>query len=262
MSSCSSRLYHLIPTADNPRPCLSSSSLGFIILLLSFAVSKRYVWNVASILGTIIAGLSTAMYAFLIRMGNARTTNHPYNRTHSPQPSLSINWPLQPTTPTPAASIFDNGEAPVETVQGRTPGPEEELTRQQMLGLLSRDNPARASFSSLSSTYRIDLPVPQRAPTTYQIDLPYGSAVPAGATVQKVGIAPGYRPHAPSKLAEFYGPDTGMSDAETMAGSAESTLMPGWAGVERTRSAPVPAATKARERSREDRAREIEMNRR
>ncbi|KAI9726349.1 MAG: hypothetical protein M1828_001623 [Chrysothrix sp. TS-e1954] len=47
-------------------PCLSSCSLGIVIVLVSFAISGRYEWDIGSILGTSVGVASTLIFGGLL----------------------------------------------------------------------------------------------------------------------------------------------------------------------------------------------------
>ncbi|KAI9668605.1 MAG: hypothetical protein M1831_001044 [Alyxoria varia] len=203
-------------------PCLSSSAFSFLALLLTFAVSERYVWNAQAIVGVAVAAVATGAYSFLLANMRSRSRNTLRKKVsrlseseaalmHAPRShrvhsdsrapsSLSTrqqnqqdthwgpdaiaghdehghNHSITPAHPSPSLSthnsIYPPGrrgsttsyvheqattlEVPVQTIHV-PPEPEDEQTRQRMLGLLLQQTSEQARANPDRSTFKIELP--------------------------------------------------------------------------------------------------------
>lgn len=143
-------------------PSVTSCSVGLLTVFYDFLISPRYVWNTASMLITIAAGLSTIVYGLLLiwtqrrihvimKMGGDSTQSEPL-RQNSSSALRDDQWGDPGYYHHYIQNMFPASlSRPVEP-QAFT---DEEMQRQQMLMLLRPTNQTPTPNTS-QSTFRID----------------------------------------------------------------------------------------------------------
>ena len=154
-------------------PALLSCALGLLTIFYDFLISARYQWNLASLLLTIAAAVTTIIYGILLvwthrkigaarERASSRTTTSmqvPLERGNSINESVNtrVNMWQDP-------SYYENYVQNMYPTSSHQPQPmgydpnsitEEEMQRQQMLMLLLHNEHAPSPDPS-SSTFRID----------------------------------------------------------------------------------------------------------
>lgn len=219
------------------RPCLSSSFLGLLILLISFAISERYnLSKPAGISGTVVALLLSAFYLAAIICSYHRILP-PTAPEQQRMPLKSIVRRFTDLTGNSARVLFP-GEAPVHIIAAPPLSAEEEETRRQMARLMhtGRNSTVGPSPDSNRSTYHLDWP--QNG--GYDQQTPLTPAFPRASVSSQPALGPRHNMDFPAHVQAYYDSDdsstlrapdafgstSGISSATSGRSPAVATISP------------------------------------
>lgn len=231
-------------------PALISCTLGLFTVFYSFAVSRKYVWNVVALLVTVGSSISIVVYATLLIWTFRRIAAVRKNAPESTSMSL-LGQPQNPLTQGLSTSYhdpsyFDNHLAnmypaarPTQTQEPRIPPDditEEDHLRQQMLMLLTTKPEPQSGGSSGANTFN-------------RIEFPLDEPEPPRPRVSPSMQSPG--PPAYHGYHGYYAPSASRHSSQQS--SQGTPAMPPWDGIWRGGGDVTDLAT------REERRRQIEQ---